>query len=64
MKKLYKEAMNQLKYKKEDVFNNYIGKSIDYILDNSTNQREDMMNLNNLPKNYFIENDIVYKRDL
>lgn len=64
MKKLYKETMNQLKDKKEDVFNNYIGKSVDFILDNSTNQKEDMMNLNNLPKNYFIENNIIYKRDL
>ena len=64
MGKLYKETMNQLNTKKEDVFNNYIGKSVECILDNSTNQREDMMNLNNLPKNYFIENDIIYKRDL
>ena len=64
MGKLYKETMNQLNIKKEDIFNNYIGKSINSILDNSTNQREDMMNLNNLPKNYFIENDIIYKRDL
>lgn len=64
MKKLYKETMNQLKDKKEYVFNNYIGKSVDSILDNSTNQKEDMMNLNNLPKNYFIENNIIYRRDL
>ena len=64
MGKLYKETMKQLNTKKEDIFNNYIGKSINSILDNSTNQREDMMNLNNLPKNYFIENDIIYKRDL
>ena len=64
MGKLYKETMNQLNTKKEDIFNNYIGKSINSVLDNSTNQREDMMNLNNLPKNYFIENDIIYKRDL
>ena len=64
MGKLYKETMNQLNIKKEDIFNNYIGKSINSILDNSTNKREDMMNLNNLPKNYFIENDIIYKRDL
>lgn len=63
MEKLYKETMNQLKDKKEDVFNNYIGKSVDSILDNSTNQREDIVNLNNLPKNYFIENDMIYKRD-
>ena len=64
MGKLYKETMKQLNTKKEDIFNKYVGKDVNFILVSSDNQREDMMNLNNLPKNYFIENDIVYKRDL
>ena len=64
MKKLYKETMKQLKYKKEDTFNKYVGKDVDFILDNSDNQKEDMLNLNNLPKNYFIKNNVIYKSDL
>ena len=64
MGKLYKETMNQLNIKKEDIFNKYVGKDVNFILDNSTNQREDMINLNNLPKNYFIKNNVIYKSDL
>ena len=64
MGKLYKETMNQLNIKKEDVFNKYVGKDVDFILDSSNNQKEDMLNLNNLPKNYFIKNNIIYKSDL
>src|SRR5699024_8641734 len=45
MKKLYKETMKQLKYKKEDTFNKYVGKDVNFILDNSNNQKEDMLNL-------------------
>ena len=64
MGKLYKETMNQLNIKKEDIFNKYVGKDVNFILDNSDNQKEDMLNLNNLPKNYFIKNNIIYKSDL
>src|SRR5699024_10059904 len=64
MGKLYKETMKQLKYKKEDTFNKYVGKDVNFILDNSDNQKEDMLNLNNLPKNYFIKNNVIYKSDL
>ena len=64
MKELYKETMKQLKYKKEDTFNKYVGKDVNFILDNSDNQKEDMLNLNNLPKNYFIKNNVIYKSDL
>ena len=64
MKKLYKETMNQLNIKKEDIFNKYVGKDVNFILDSSDNQKEDMLNLNNLPKNYFIKNNIIYKSDL
>ena len=64
MGKLYKETMNQLNIKKEDVFNKYVGEDVDFILENSDNQKEDMLNLNNLPKNYFIKNNVVYKSDL
>ena len=64
MGKLYKETMNQLNIKKEDIFNKYVGKDVDFILDNSDNQKEDMLNLNNLPKNYFIKNNVIYKSDL
>ena len=64
MKKLYKETMKQLKYKKEYTFNKYVGKDVNFILDNSDNQKEDMLNLNNLPKNYFIKNNVIYKSDL
>lgn len=64
MGKLYKETMNQLNIKKEDTFNKYVGKDVDFILDNSDNQKEDMLNLNNLPKNYFIKNNVIYKSDL
>ena len=64
MEKLYKETMKQLKHKKEYTFNKYVGKDVDFILDNSDNQKEDMLNLNNLPKNYFIKNNVIYKSDL
>ena len=64
MGKLYKETMNQLNIKKEDIFNKYVGKDVNFILDNSDNQKEDMLNLNNLPKNYFIKNNVIYKLDL
>ena len=64
MGKLYKETMKQLKYKKEDTFNKYVGKDVNFILDNSDNQKKDMLNLNNLPKNYFIKNNVIYKSDL
>ena len=64
MGKLYKETMKQLNIKKEDTFNKYVGKDVNFILDNSDNQKEDMLNLNNLPKNYFIKNNIIYKSDL
>ena len=64
MGKLYKETMKQLNIKKEDTFNKYVGKDVNFILDNSDNQKEDMLNLNNLPKNYFIKNNVIYKSDL
>lgn len=64
MSKLYRETMSQLNKNKDCKFDKFINKNIDDILDESKNQREDMLLLNNLPSSYYIKNNIIYRKDL
>lgn len=62
LKKVYKEAMKQLKENKPNPFDKYIGCNVDSLIEESDNQRELMLHLDNLPQEYQIENGVVIKK--
>lgn len=62
LKKVYKEAMRQLNENKENPFDKYVGYNVDSLIEESDNQRELMLHLNNLPTEYYIENNIISKK--
>lgn len=64
MSKLYEETMSRLNKNKDCKFDKFINKNIDDILDESKNQKEDMLLLNNLPSSYYIKNNVIYRKDL
>lgn len=62
LKKVYNEAMKQLNENKENPFEKYVNCNIDDLIDNSDNQQELILHLDNLPKEYCIENGVILKK--
>lgn len=62
LKKVYNEAMKQLNENKENPFEKYVGCDVDELIEKSDAQQELMLHLDNLPKDYYIENGVVFKK--
>src|SRR5699024_2940811 len=62
LKKVYNEAMKQLNENKENPFEKYINCNVDDLIDNADDQQELILHLDNLPKEYCIENGVILKK--
>ena len=62
LKEVYNEAIKQLNENKENPFEKYVNCNIDDLIDNSDNQKELILHLDNLPKDYYIENGVILKK--